>query len=118
MSPSSDSKLDVPTSPYLTDRTKEKTQFSVHSTEVEVKQGSVFDIEGQKSGIVRGLKSRHIQPIALGSAIGTGLFIGSRGCTERLRSCTTADSLRDHLFLCVVDYEPADRDGGTDTIAR
>lgn len=76
MSPSSDSTLDVPTSPYLTDRTKEKTQFSIHSTEVEVKQGSVFDIEGQKSGIVRGLKSRHIQLIALGSAIGTGLFIG------------------------------------------
>ena len=79
MSPLSDSTLDVSTSPYLKDRTKEKTQFSIHSTEVEVKQGSVFDIEGQKSGIVRGLKSRHIQLIALGSAIGTGLFIGSGG---------------------------------------
>lgn len=79
MSPSSNSTIEVPTLPYVTDRMKEKTQFSIHSTGDEVSQGSVLDIESQKPGIVRGLKSRHVQLIALGSAIGTGLFIGSGG---------------------------------------
>jgi aromatic amino acid transport protein AroP len=36
-------------------------------------------MEGQQHGdqLKRGLKNRHIQLIALGGAIGTGLFLGS-----------------------------------------
>jgi amino acid permease len=38
-----------------------------------------FMMEGQQHGdrLKRGLKNRHIQLIALGGAIGTGLFLGS-----------------------------------------
>ncbi|MEN3110616.1 amino acid permease [Uliginosibacterium paludis] len=36
----------------------------------------------QDSGLHRGLKNRHIQLIALGGAIGTGLFLGSAGVLQ------------------------------------
>lgn len=35
------------------------------------------DVKGEKQELQRGLKNRHIQMIALGGAIGTGLFYGS-----------------------------------------
>ena len=38
-----------------------------------------MSIEDQPAGLQRGLSSRHIQLIALGGAIGTGLFLGSAG---------------------------------------
>ncbi|MBB5191897.1 aromatic amino acid transport protein AroP [Silvimonas terrae] len=38
-----------------------------------------MDTSTQQDGLKRGLKNRHIQLIALGGAIGTGLFLGSAG---------------------------------------
>ncbi|KAF7597920.1 MAG: aromatic amino acid transporter AroP [Candidatus Dactylopiibacterium carminicum] len=38
--------------------------------------------EDKKEGLQRGLKNRHIQLIALGGAIGTGLFLGSAGVLQ------------------------------------
>lgn len=42
-------------------------------------------MEGQQHGeqLKRGLKNRHIQLIALGGAIGTGLFLGSASVIVR-----------------------------------
>ena len=34
-------------------------------------------MSGASEGLVRGLKNRHVQMIALGGAIGSGLFLGS-----------------------------------------
>lgn len=47
-------------------------------------------------GTKRGLKSRHMQLMALGSAIGTGLFVGSGGA---LAKCGPAGLLVGYLFL-------------------
>ena len=50
-------------------------------------------MEGQQHGeqLKRGLKNRHIQLIALGGAIGTGLFLGSASVIQSagpgLRHC-------------------------------
>ncbi len=38
--------------------------------------GAEIDLSGRNQ-LARGLKSRHIQFLALGGAIGTGLFVGS-----------------------------------------
>lgn len=38
---------------------------------------SEFTLTGHNDNLARGLKSRHIQFLALGGAIGTGLFVGS-----------------------------------------
>lgn len=41
-------------------------------------RGAALDFEAMRGdGTHRGLKSRHIQLIALGGVIGTGLFVGS-----------------------------------------
>ena len=44
-------------------------------------------MEGQQHGdrLKRGLKNRHIQLIALGGAIGTGLFLGSASVIQSAR---------------------------------
>ncbi|XYA01139.1 hypothetical protein QA089_003691 [Meyerozyma guilliermondii] len=57
------------------------------------------DLE-EKSEVVRGLKSRHIQLIALGGAIGTGLFIGSGSA---LSVCGPAPLLTSYMItaFCV-----------------
>ncbi|GME70351.1 unnamed protein product [[Candida] boidinii] len=45
---------------------------------VEIASTDDFSSEGlQKTDVHRGLESRHVQLIALGGAIGTGLFVGS-----------------------------------------
>src|SRR6201994_1799696 len=47
---------------------------------------SRIEIESQASGeaaLTRGLKSRHIQLIALGGTIGVGLFLGSAGAIHK-----------------------------------
>ncbi|KAK4193201.1 amino acid permease/ SLC12A domain-containing protein [Podospora australis] len=56
---------------------KMKSEGSIESPRVEMLDGIVsLDKESQ---LQRGLKSRHIQFLALGGAIGTGLFVGSGG---------------------------------------
>lgn len=44
-------------------------------------------MEGQQHGdrLKRGLKNRHIQLIALGGAIGAGLFLGSASVIQSMR---------------------------------
>jgi aromatic amino acid transport protein AroP len=42
-----------------------------------IHRGAIVKTIGQQDGLRRGLKNRHIQLIALGGAIGTGLFLGS-----------------------------------------
>jgi L-asparagine transporter-like permease len=44
---------------------------------VVAKRGEIMDTNNDNQHIQRGLKNRHIQMIALGGAIGTGLFYGS-----------------------------------------
>ena len=57
----------------------------------------------------RGLKSRHVQLIALGGSIGTGLFVGT-GTTLSLAGpaalfmCTYPDTRPDSLFLTFVAF--------------
>lgn len=50
-------------------------------------------------GTVRGLKSRHIQLIALGGAIGTGLFVGSGAA---LSTCGPAGLLTGYSIVAIV----------------
>ena len=54
-----------------------------------------LDLE-EKAEVVRGLKSRHIQLIALGGAIGTGLFIGSGSA---LSVCGPAPLLMSYMII-------------------
>ncbi|PHH85858.1 hypothetical protein CDD83_11087 [Cordyceps sp. RAO-2017] len=42
-------------------------------------ENTEFNLAAQHDQLARGLKSRHIQFLALGGAIGTGLFVGSGG---------------------------------------
>ncbi|KAH3685073.1 hypothetical protein WICPIJ_003950 [Wickerhamomyces pijperi] len=69
---------------------------------------SVNDIDSEKegefiieSGLQHGFKSRHIQLIALGGTIGTGLFIGSGGT---LSKCGPAGLLIGYCILATVIY--------------
>ncbi|KAH3685066.1 hypothetical protein WICPIJ_003943 [Wickerhamomyces pijperi] len=55
----------------------------------------------EEEGLHHGLKSRHIQLIALGGTIGTGLFIGSGGT---LSKCGPAPLLTGYLVLSTVIY--------------
>ncbi|KAF9570597.1 hypothetical protein EC968_001672 [Mortierella alpina] len=58
---------------------KEDDSFS-HSGKIEACQpadNSEYNLAEQHDQLARGLKSRHIQFLALGGAIGTGLFVGS-----------------------------------------
>lgn len=67
---------------------------------IELESGSVElaldDTDEEKNKVVRGLKSRHIQLIALGGAIGTGLFIGSGGA---LSTCGPAPLLISYMIM-------------------
>ncbi|KAH3686095.1 hypothetical protein WICPIJ_002932 [Wickerhamomyces pijperi] len=59
------------------------------------------DLELGEDGLKHGLKSRHVQLIALGGTIGTGLFIGSGGT---LSKCGPAGLLTGYLILATVIY--------------
>lgn len=47
------------------------------SAEGQPVQHQEYNLASEHDQLARGLKSRHIQFLALGGAIGTGLFIGS-----------------------------------------
>lgn len=69
-------------------------------------------MDSQQHGeqLKRGLKNRHIQLIALGGAIGTGLFLGSASV---IQSAGPGIILAMRLQLyCLSDYAPAGGDGG------
>lgn len=68
------------------------------SPQVEVDNVSEFSKTGEVEDVTvhRGLKSRHIQLIALGGAIGTGLFIGTGSA---LQTCGPAPLLISYMVM-------------------
>lgn len=66
-------------------------------------QHNIDDLErfGDENDVHRGLKSRHVQLIALGGCIGTGLFVGSGGA---LSSAGPAGLLTAYLIMAIVLY--------------
>jgi len=52
---------------------------TTHDSEGQMAENVEYNLAEQHDQLARGLKSRHIQFLALGGAIGTGLFIGSGG---------------------------------------
>ncbi len=70
-------------------------------------------MEGQQHGdrLKRGLKNRHIQLIALGGAIGTGLFLGSASV---IQSAGPGIILGYAIagFIAFPDHASAGRNGG------
>lgn len=78
---------------------KFKENFVIESLkEDDVEQGSIDVLSYEKPShrMQRGLKSRHMQLIALGSAIGTGLFIGTGGA---LSTCGPAPLLISYIIM-------------------
>ncbi len=69
-------------------------------------------MEGQQHGdrLKRGLKNRHIQLIALGGAIGTGLFLGARPSFSP--PARVSFWLRYRRFYRFPDHASAGRNGG------
>ncbi|SCU81051.1 LADA_0B10946g1_1 [Lachancea dasiensis] len=63
---------------------------------LDLESGSVDHLDQSGQHVVRNLKSRHIQLIALGGAIGTGLFIGSGGA---LSTCGPAPVLIAYMVM-------------------
>ncbi|KAF2467420.1 uncharacterized protein BDR25DRAFT_335874 [Lindgomyces ingoldianus] len=56
-----------------------ESKSGIHGDQPILGAKSVAEVEGRGGETQRGLKSRHIQFLALGGAIGTGLFVGSGG---------------------------------------
>lgn len=59
-------------------------------------QSAEFNLANKHDQLERGLKSRHIQFLALGGAIGTGLFVGSGGI---LSKCGPAPLFMAYIFM-------------------
>ncbi|CAR23947.1 KLTH0F04048p [Lachancea thermotolerans CBS 6340] len=83
----------------------EKSAYQVDQI-IDVEDASMELIEGQEHQVARKLKSRHIQLIALGGAIGTGLFIGSGGA---LSVCGPAPLLISYMIMsffvwCIMNF--------------
>ncbi|KAH3661489.1 hypothetical protein OGAPHI_006336 [Ogataea philodendri] len=71
--------------------------ISMHSkSNYLVDTEEVSSAKGYNTEVHRGLKSRHVQLIALGGAIGTGLFVGTGGT---LTACGPAGLLVGYLIL-------------------
>lgn len=60
---------------------------------------SEFNLADKHDQLERGLQSRHIQFLALGGAIGTGLFVGSGGI---LSACGPAPLFMAYLFMMAI----------------
>lgn len=79
---------------------KKNLSFSIdEEDDREFEKGEVDQLN--KSGLQQGFKSRHIQLIALGGTIGTGLFIGSGGI---LSTCGPVGFLIGYCILATVIY--------------
>lgn len=84
----------------------EKVLFHSQSKEGESSQGFVDDLElnpdeEAEEELHQGLNARHVQLIALGGAIGTGLFVGSGAS---LHQCGPLGLLLGYLLLSTVIY--------------
>ncbi|KAG0053703.1 hypothetical protein BGZ83_000587 [Gryganskiella cystojenkinii] len=80
----------------------EDSGSSHHDGKLEANQpvgNSEFNLAKQHDQLARGLQSRHIQFLALGGAIGTGLFVGSGGI---LSSSGPASLFMAYLAMTVV----------------
>lgn len=62
-------------------------------------ENTEFNLANQHDQLERGLKSRHIQFLALGGAIGTGLFVGSGGI---LSQCGPAPLFLAYLLMMAI----------------
>ncbi|SCV06242.1 LANO_0H25224g1_1 [Lachancea nothofagi CBS 11611] len=82
-------------SPYSSNVKHEKQHDQIDHI-VDLESSSVEQDEVDETKVVRRLKSRHIQLIALGGAIGTGLFIGSGGA---LSTCGPAPVLISYMVM-------------------
>lgn len=83
-------------SPYLSNKAKENIITSMTHLDDSDAGTESEDLEKPPHQIKRGLKSRHVQLIALGGAIGTGLFIGSGAA---LSTCGPAPLLMSYIIM-------------------
>lgn len=77
----------------------EKGQYEVNVEAGDYDLPSIEKEEHEGTSIKKGLKSRHVQIIALAGAIGTGLFVGSGGA---LATCGPAALLTGYLILSIM----------------
>ena len=90
-----------------------ETETRQNATEVDLDIQRTQSITGEvdlrtSHQLERGLKSRHIQFLALGGAIGTGLFVGSGGI---LSTVGPAPLFMAYLSICLLYTSPSPRDG-------
>ncbi|GME74785.1 unnamed protein product [Ambrosiozyma monospora] len=83
----------------------EKTPYQISSSEKKISNVEELDVSAGSihskqiyTETKQGLKSRHVQIIALAGAIGTGLFVGSGA---GLSSCGPAGLLTGYAILCI-----------------
>ena len=78
---------------------KDLYEFQVDHDEVDDSENSLMGTQQKGTEMKQGLKSRHIQIIALAGAIGTGLFVGSGSA---LASCGPAGLFVGYLVLSLL----------------
>jgi amino acid transporter len=77
----------------------EKNQYEVNINSEDIDEINSFEKEHDGTSVKQGLKSRHVQIIALAGAIGTGLFVGSGSA---LATCGPAALLTGYLILSIL----------------